>query len=186
MTFTARIISFNLQVFGFAFHFTDGALLIPVVFFIQNIVTESYGYINSQKMLRTSLIIFLIFVLINMFISYILTQNAYTTVINTLPRHTISFIIALYIGGTINNLILYKLKRFFNQNFLAMRFIASTIVGEFIFQTIAITLSWYGVYNFHNLIPLFIIPYTYKILFEILMTPFNILICRNVKKLILS
>jgi len=184
MTLTSRVITIN-NILNSEIHFTGGLIIIPVVFFIQDIVTESYGHIYSQKMLKVSLILYVLYVILNMALSNILygESDEYLIMVNTLPRHTLSFIISLYISGTINNYILYKLKLFFNSRFLSIRFIVATIIGEFIFQIIAILISWYGIYNTSGLVKLSLIAYSYKILFEIVVTPINIVVCKYLKSL---
>ena len=68
MTLTSRIITLN-NFLNSQIYFTGGLIVIPVVFFIQDIVTESYGYIYSQNMLKTSLILFILYVIFNLLIS---------------------------------------------------------------------------------------------------------------------
>jgi uncharacterized PurR-regulated membrane protein YhhQ (DUF165 family) len=49
MTMTSRIISLNSIGYMMDLKITGGVFLIPVVFFIQDIVTEVYGYSNAKK-----------------------------------------------------------------------------------------------------------------------------------------
>ncbi|WP_131783620.1 VUT family protein [Legionella gresilensis] len=104
-------------------------------FFIQDISTEIYGYVNTRRMLNVSLFIFLLFVFQLWVLSKFISSDAtFQVVASTLPRHAFSFVISLIIGGTINNYILDKLKLAFDRKFLAIRFISSTAIGEDFFK----------------------------------------------------
>lgn len=188
MTITSRMALVTLPYLKYSFYVTGGVFFIPVIFFIQDIVTEVYGYKNAKSMLFVSLFIFIIYVVLFYIMSQItIEQNQldidFAVVAKTLPRHAVSFIFSLGIGGTFNNYILAKLKLIFNQKFLALRFFSSTAIGEAIFQLIAVLISWYGAYAIKNLLPLALVSYCYKLFFEILSTPFNIFICRYLKSI---
>ncbi|WP_131783624.1 VUT family protein [Legionella gresilensis] len=135
MILTSRIININLDNYSYHFQITGGLFFIPVVFFIQDISTEIYGYVNTRKMLNVSLFVFLLFVFQLWILSKFINSDAtFRVVASTLPRHAFSFIISLLIGGTINNYILDKLKLAFDRKFLAIRFISSTAIGEDFFK----------------------------------------------------
>ena len=187
MTVTSRIILVSETSLNPSFHITGGIFFIPIVFFIQDIVTETYGYHNAKKMLHTTLVVFALYVL-GLYVLALLpckyndqACENFSIVAKTLPRHTISFLLALAAGGTANNYILTKLKLVFNSKFLAFRFISSTAIGEAIFQLIAVLISWYGKYPIIDILPLAIASYVYKILFETLATPINLYVCHHLK-----
>lgn len=187
MTLTSRIIEVNITYADYKFNTTGGVFLIPFVFFIQDIVTEVYGYYNAKKILITTIIVFLIYVAMWYLVSRLpcISQNSacekFSIIANTFPRHSLSFILSIAIGGTINNIVLSKLKLFFNGKFLAIRFVSATAIGELVFQFIAVSVSWFGTYSFSEIFPLALISYLYKLFFEIVSTPVNIYICRYLK-----
>ncbi|HHF7375593.1 queuosine precursor transporter [Legionella bozemanae] len=188
MALTSRIVSLTLPNISHTLYITGGIFFIPIVFFIQDIVTEIFGYDNARVMLNTNILVFIIYVLILvvLLVSINNINNSYEnfySVVNTLPRHALSFVLSLYVGGRINNYVLSKMKLHFNQKFLAFRFISSTAIGEAFFQFIAVFISWYGSFTSQDMFLIAFISYTYKILFEILATPFNIWICNYLKSL---
>lgn len=172
-----------------SFYITGGAFFIPIVFFIQDIATEIYGYYNARKMLFSSIFVFLLYGLILYLFSLAPCKyntshcQNFTSAISTVPRQVISFVISLAIGGTVNNYVLSKLKLTLNNKFLALRFISSTAIGEAIFQAIAACIAWYGTYHITDIIPLALAAYFYKVIFEIVATPFNIKICSYLKSI---
>lgn len=189
MTLTSRMVEIDLSLFNYKLNTTGGVFLIPAAFLIQDIITEIYGYSNAKKVLISSLFIFTLYI----FSWYVMTwipcerEDKYCAMLNiiglSLPRHAFSFVVSLAVGGTLNNYILNKLKLMFNGRFLAIRFISATAIGELIFQLIAVAISWAGMYSIWEIMPLAIISYLYKILFEILSTPLNVLICKYLKSL---
>ena len=189
MTLTSRIVSVTLLNVTPTLYMTGGVFFIPIAFFLQDIVTEIYGYDNARMMLNLNILVFVIYVLILKIILVLPIDNtnisyeSFFLVINTLPRHALSFVLSLYVGGRINNYVLSKMKLYFNQRFLAFRFISSTAIGEAFFQFIAVLISWYGSFNTQDILFIVFFSYTYKIIFEILATPFNIWICNYLKSL---
>lgn len=185
MIMTSRMIEINSLIHGYKFNITGGMFLIPISFFIQDIITEIYGYYNARKLLYSTLLVYVFFIIILCLFFFLFPCeskekicNDLYSIIKTLPRHAASFIFSLAMGGMANIYILNKSKLLFNGNFLALRFISSTAIGELIFQIIAVSISWLGNYAIIDILPLALISYAYKILFEIISMPINIYICR--------
>lgn len=189
MTFTSRMVLIDLSAFMSPFYVTGGVFIIPVTFFIQDIVTEIYGYYNARKMLYINLGIFVVYVVGLYLISLLPCSSAdygcisLAKISSTLPRHALSFVISMAVGGSINNYILSRLSFAFNERFLALRFISSTAIGEAFFQVIAVVISWYGTHTLGDILPLALMAYIYKILFEIVMTPINLFFCNYLKSI---
>ena len=154
-------------------------------FFLQDLVTEIYGFKKARTMIFISLSAFVLYFLI-LYVIADMSENIdsnFQKIVFSMPRHLLSFIIALIIGGLINSYILQKLNFLLNERFLAIRFISSTVIGEFFFQIVAVMIAWYGTLSIWEIIPVATLAYIYKIFFEVLMTPFNLVICRKLKKL---
>lgn len=186
MTITSRMVLIKLNAYT-QINITGGMLVIPVAFFIQDIVTEIYGYSNAKKMLHATILTFSAYVLGFCLIAQLPCGSSdqscqdFSLISATFPRHALSFILSLAIGGTINNYILSKLKIAFHEKFLSLRFISSTAIGEAFFQFIACLISWYGTYSLGDILPIAFFSYAYKILFEIVSTPINLYVCHNLK-----
>lgn len=189
ITLTQRFFQLPIHNFIGAVDLTGGLFFIPVVFFVQDIVTEVYHFSNTKKMILTSIAAFLFYVLILNLLAIVFSYfnpdsgNDLLVVAETIPRQAVSFTFSLLAGGLINAYILTKLQFLLNDRFLAIRFIASTAVGELIFQTLAISIAWFGKYDLVAVIPLAIGSYIFKISFEILSTPINIYLCKYLKGL---
>jgi uncharacterized integral membrane protein (TIGR00697 family) len=188
MTVSARIITLNIPFSKYTCFITGGTFIIPIAFFAQDIITEIFGYHKAKQTLILSMII------VSFFVSYLYlltklscpigntTCNSYNTIGKSIPRHLFAFLVSFSIGNISNNLILSKLKKAFNGQHLAFRFIFSTAMGELILQLVGTTIAWFGNMHFTaEIIPFIIISFSYKILFEVLMTPVNILICNKLR-----
>lgn len=187
MMLTSRMIEVTIPFLDYHLNTTGGMLLIPVAFIIQDIITEIYGYTLARNALMTTLIIYVSFVFLMYLIALIPCEigdsacNATQKITESMPRHAMSFVFSLFVGATANNLILSKMKLFFNGRFLAFRFISATAIGELCFQIIAVAISWSGTYSVRDMLPMAFISYGYKIILGIFATPMNVYVCRYLK-----
>lgn len=109
MVCTERLIYLNINlVTDFHIYLTGGILFIPAIFFIQDIVTEIYGYEQAKLMIFINISIFIIFTII-MGIYGMLDLNFnhnihdFYIVSNSLPRQTLAFTVSFLIGSLLNN-----------------------------------------------------------------------------------
>jgi uncharacterized PurR-regulated membrane protein YhhQ (DUF165 family) len=97
MVCTERLIYLKINILSdLPIYLTGGILFIPVIFFIQDIVTGIYGYEKAKLMIFINIFIFIIFTML-MKISGMLDINFnhgisdFSIVSNSLPRQTIAF-----------------------------------------------------------------------------------------------
>jgi hypothetical protein len=84
----------------------------------------------------------------------------------------------------VNDYIISKLKNKFGGKYLSLRFIAATAVGSAVLQLVGTSLAWVGHLDFKTgIIPFVVFSYIYKVGFEAMMTPVNMLVCNKLKKL---
>lgn len=151
--------------------------LVPALFFVQNIVTEVYGYERCRQLNQVSILgvfIFLSYSQISALLpipQHIANQEAFNIVISTYSRHIFAFLFALYFGAIANQYLISKLKVTWKGKFLWARSISATFVGDFIYQVVGSLISRYGILNIHDILSYDLLSYTYKILFEILSIP---------------
>ncbi len=189
MTVSARVLGFSIPLTKYSFFLTGGTFIVPIAFFSQDIITEVFGYHKAKQTLYLTMLI------VSCFVGYIyvltilpcpignITCDAYNIIGTSLPRHLLAFLTSFFIGSMSNNIVLIKLKKALKGRHLAFRFILSTAIGELILQFVGTTIAWFGNMHFkHEILPFIIISLSYKILFEILMTPLNILICNKLKQ----
>ncbi len=152
--------------------------LLPFIFFLQNVVTEVYGYERCRQLTQLSIVGILIFFVFSLFSTIlplpdkIANQEAFNTVIFTYPRHLIAFLFALYFGAIVNQYLISKLKVAWNGKSLWLRSIASTFLGDFTYQVIGSIISRYGVLKINEILTYDLLSYLYKLTFELCTIPF--------------
>jgi len=172
ITQASRLIPINIPMLNFSVLITGGTLTIPLAFFIQNIVTEVYGYSKSRHLIQLSLAI----VGCCIFYEYLLTffplaedtieiQKSYNNVFKSIPRHIIAFILSAFCGTIINDYLISKSKIYFHGEYLRLRFIFATAAGEAVYMFFAF-LVWIMYLNIEQIFPIIIISYLYRIAFE--------------------
>lgn len=190
LTVSARLFPLHIPMTSFTILSTGGAWIIPLSFFIQDITTEVYGYSKSRQLVQMSAVILIFYVLCMKCIAYLPVpsvnniDSSYNIVFNALPRHLFALLVGIFIGNLVNDYIISKLKNKFNGRYLPLRFIAATAVGSVVLQFVGTSLAWVGRMDFKTgIIPFVVFSYLYKVGFEAMMTPINILICKKLKKL---
>ena len=188
LTVSARLIPIHLPFSNFEILLTGGTWTIPLTFFIQDITTEVYGYAKSKQMVFLAIPIIILYICYLKLTTYFPIpsttniNNSYNEVFNALPRHLIALLAAITIGNIVNNYLLFKSKKYFNGKYLPMRFIGATAIGEAALQIIGTSVAWFGTLHFTTeILPFVIFSYFYKIGFEIIATPLNIIICKRLK-----
>lgn len=189
LTVSARLFPLHIPMTNFTLLSTGGAWTIPLSFFIQDITTEVYGYSKSRQLVQISALILIFYVLCMKCITYLPIPSvnnidaSYNTVFNALPRHLLALLVAIFIGNLVNDYIISKLKNKFAGKYLPLRFIAATAVGSAVLQLVGTSLAWVGHLDFKTgILPFVVFSYLYKIGFEAMMTPVNMLVCNKLKK----
>ncbi|MEI7652023.1 MAG: queuosine precursor transporter, partial [Verrucomicrobiota bacterium] len=97
-------------------------------------------------------------------------------------RIAIGSIIAFCVGDFLNSYVLAKLKVRTQGRHLWLRFISSTIVGQGVDSLIFYPLAFMGIWTAQTLFAVMLANWTFKVLVEVLMTPFTYWACAKLKK----
>lgn len=158
------------------FTVTTGILVSPLVFIIQDIQTEIYGYKNAKKMIILGYAMNFIAVLLyslSIFIpssSTYQNQVAFKTILGTTPRIAIASFIAYILGSLINSKIMDKLKIKY-EKYLFFRAILSTVAGQFIDNMLFAVIAFIGVLPINAIISMIIGGTIFEIIYEIIFYP---------------
>jgi uncharacterized integral membrane protein (TIGR00697 family) len=189
ITVSARIFPFTIPLTNFSVLLTGGTWTIPITFFVQDITTEVYGYTKSKQLVLLGVpivVFYILYLKLTTFFPIPNQQNidvSYNIVFNALPRHLFALLAAVALGNLVNNYLLSKLKKYFHGKYLPIRFIGSTAVGEAALQLVGTTVAWFGSLGFtKEILPFILFSYFYKVAFEAIMTPINVLVCHWLKK----
>ena len=172
--------------------FSAGIIIFPVSYIFGDVLTEVYGYKLSRKIIWTGLACQILaalcfFVAIKLPAATFWTnQTGFEQTFGLVPRLVFGSLVAYFCGEFVNSYVLSKMKywaqgkRGLSQ---AWRFIASTIAGEAVDTIIVVTIAFYGVYSNSQLINLAIGIYLFKVIYEIILTPFTAMFANWVKRI---
>lgn len=158
------------------FTVTTGILVSPLIFIIQDVQSEIFGYKKAKKMIILgyamnflAIILYTLSIWLPSSITY-QNQGAFTTILSTTPRITIASFIAYITGSLINSKIMTGLKRKYERN-LFFRAISSTIAGQFIDNMLFAIIAFYGILPNTAIISMIIGGTIFEVLYEIIFYP---------------
>lgn len=171
------------------FSCTAGILIFPISYIIGDILTEIYGYKKTQKIIVYGFIFnafatLIFWIAIKMpFPNFWNNQESFELILGNTLRVYIASVIGYLIGGFSNSFIMHYIKENVKIKFLWFRTIISTIIGESLDTVIFLTISFIGIYTNNQLLEMIFYQSLFKILYEILFTPFTYLAINKVQKL---
>ncbi len=163
------------QIDIFKFTVTTGILISPLVFIIQDVVSEIFKYKEAKKMILLGFFMNFIGVMfftvaINLPSSnYWTNQQAFATVLGTTFRISIASFTAYIIGSLINSKIMVKLKE--KNNSLFIRAISSTIVGQFLDNSLFAFIGFLGILPLNSILSMIIGATIFEVMYEIILYP---------------
>ena len=158
------------------FTMTTGILISPLVFIIQDVVSELYGFKKAKKMIILSFIMNFIGVLLFQLAIIIpsspvyANQEAFSTILGTTFRITCASFLAYLTGALINSKIMTRLKKRHSKN-LFFRAITSTIAGQFLDNAIFSIGAFVFVLPVQNIVMMIIGATLFEVLYEIIFYP---------------
>ena len=189
-TFCALIIASNIlatKTLKVEFIMLPGSIMtFPILFIVNDILSEIYGYEMAKNVIYLGFILNIIAVILYsiaiMLPSDSPNAEAFSSILSTTPRLFIAGLISYLMGNIINSKIMVVLKEKYND-YLFVRCIASTVIGEAIDSIIFITVSFYGVFPGELIITMICCQVVFKVLYEIIAYPITRKIIIFVKRL---
>src|SRR6516225_2830619 len=118
--------------------FTGGLIMFPFVALFGDVLTEVYGYAQSRKVIWTglgSLVLFVVMIEICGALPadpFWRHQAAYDAILGAVPRIVAASLTAYFVSEFSNSYVLAKCKIRTQGTFMFVRFVLSTVVGQFI------------------------------------------------------
>lgn len=171
------------------FTVTTGILVSPIVFIIQDIVSEIFGYKNAKKMILLGFIMNFIGVLLFTLAIYLPSsqfwnnQDAFSSILGTTFRISIASFIAYITGSLINSKIMVMLKNKFPKS-LFVRAISSTIVGQFLDNALFAFIAFYNVLPISAILSMILGGTIFETLYEVIFYPVTKFSIRKLNKYI--
>ena len=164
------------QIDIFMFTVTTGILISPIVFIIQDIVSEIYGYKYAKKMILLGFLMNFIGVLLFTLAIHLpssqfwFNQKAFSSILGTTFRISVASFIAYIVGSLTNSKVMVILKDKFPKS-LFIRAISSTIVGQFLDNGLFSIIAFLGILPISAIISMIIGATIFEVLYEIIFYP---------------
>lgn len=168
------------------FTVTTGILVSPLVFIIQDIQTEVYGYKKAKKMIILGYLMNFIAIMLYSFSILIpssstyTNQAAFTTILGTTPRIAVASFIAYMIGALINSKVMENMKIKHEKN-LFFRAISSTVVGQFIDNMLFAVIAFIGILPTQAIISMIVGGTLFEIIYEVIFYPITKKLIQKIK-----
>lgn len=157
---------------------TDGgAVLFPLIYIINDLLTEVYGYKHARRAIWTGFGIMLLAIVTFTIVRFLpaaaeyTDQAAFEAVLGFFPRIVVASLVAYLFGSFVNAFILAKLKVATKGKHLWLRLIGSTVAGELLDTTIFALIAFGGILGGLDMLLFILVGWGFKTGVEIVMLP---------------
>ncbi len=175
------------------FNVGGGNLLFPITYVFGDVFTEVYGYAASRKAIWLGFFANGLLALMCAVIIWLPpspdwlrdnpgVQKAFETIFGQVPRIVVASLVAYWCGEFANSFALAKMKVLTKGKMLWARTIGSTVVGQFVDTLVFDLIAFGGSIPLLGLANLFAFSYSFKVLWEVLATPFTYAVVNFLKK----
>lgn len=165
-----------------------GIIVFPLAYVFGDILTEVYGYAQSRRVIWTGLSALILMVL-SFEIARLVPpapfwphQDAFVAVLGRVPRIVLASITAYIAGEFCNSYVLAKAKVRTQGRGMSVRFVTSTIAGQFVDTTVFVLIAFTGAFPVRELISITMSAWAVKVGWEIVALPITIPLVRYIKR----
>jgi queuosine precursor transporter len=165
----------------------SGLVLFPLAYLFGDILTEVYGYGASRKVIWTgfaSLILMVVAYEIGRLLPaapFWKDQDAYVAILGRVPRIVAASITAYFAGEFCNSYVLAKIKVKMKGKAMSLRFVLSTVVGQFVDTFVFVLIAFTGVFAPAELVTLTLSAWAVKVGWEVLALPVTLPLVKALK-----
>lgn len=170
------------------FDFPAAVIVYPLIFILDDILAEVYGYRHTRPIIWFALLCSLIQVLF-LQVSIVLPampqwhfQSAYATTLGAIPRITIAGFLAVACAQFVNAYVIAKLKIKQKGKHLASRLVISTFIGVSVDAIIFVLLAFMGKLPLSVLGVMIVGQIIIKVGYEILLLPLITYVINQIKQ----
>ena len=149
-------------------------LTFPMLFIINDILSEIYGYEKTKEVIYLGFILNIIAIILYTiaitFPSDSPNAEAFAAILGTTPRLFIAGLCSYIVSNLLNSKIMIKLKEKHSQ-LLFMRCIVSTAIGEAADSIIFISVAFIGTFSMDVILTMICCQIVFKVLYEIIIYP---------------
>lgn len=168
--------------------FTGGLIMFPLAALFSDVLTEVYGYAESRKVIWTGLgslvlLVFMIEICGAMPADSLWThQAAYDVILGAVPRIVLASLTAYFVGEFSNSYVLAKCKIRTHGRFMFLRFVLSTVVGQFIDSSTFVLVAFSGTMPPRQMAAVAITGWAIMVLWEVAALPLTLPLVRALKR----
>lgn len=180
--FTASLIVSNIiagKTFDFfSFALPCGVIIFPVIYIVNDILAEVYGYEKAKKVILLGFLMNLVAVIcyqVTIWLPapvFFENSDAFAVVLGSTLRLLAASFAAYLVGSLINAKLMVVLKRW-DDDRLFLRCILSTFFGEGLDAIIFITIGFLGTMPLEALLLMIVAQALFKTVYEIIVYPFT-------------
>lgn len=165
-----------------------GAILFPLTYILDDILTEVYGYRFARRAIWTGLGGMLLAIACFTAVRYLpfpaeyADQHSYEAVLGFFPRIVLASLTAYLIGEFLNSFILAKLKVKTKGKKLWLRLIGSTMVGELFDTLIFCLVAFGGILKGWDMVNYVVVGWVFKVGVEVVLLPVTYKVVSVLKK----
>jgi hypothetical protein len=164
-----------------------GIIIFPLLYPLNDILTEVYGFTASRKVILTALICNLFMTVVLSTVVYLppadhwSNDEAYSGVFSLSPLIFIASFSSYFVGELTNATVISLLKIRLEGKYFIFRAIFSTLAGALIETVIFVTIAFSSMLPFEYLVRTIVTLTTIKVLYELAIIPFTVRIVSFLK-----
>lgn len=172
----------------FSLDLPGGIILFPIVYVFGDMLTEVYGYAHSRRVIWTGFAALLLMVITSVIVqnlqpaSFWTLQKEYNDILGKVPRIVLASVTAYFLGEFVNSYTIAKLKVKDAGKRMPLRFILSTVIGQFVDTTVFVLIAFTGQMDFNALMMITLSAWAFKVGWEIIALPITLPLVKWLKK----
>lgn len=172
----------------FSLDLPGGIILFPIVYVFGDMLTEVYGYSLSRRVIWTGFAALLLMVVTSVIVQHLqpasfwTLQKEYDDILGKVPRIVAASVTAYFLGEFANSYTIAKLKVKDEGKRMPLRFVLSTVVGQFVDTTVFVLIAFTGQMDFNALVMVTLSAWTFKVAWEIIALPITLPLVKWLKK----
>jgi len=165
-----------------------GIIVFPLAYVFADVLTEVYGYAQTRRVIWIGIAAQLLMIAcyevarILPAASFWKDQPAFDAVFSSVPRMVAASILAYFCGEFVNSYVVAKMKVMQKGKNISIRFVMSTLSGQFVDTIIVLLVAFSGTMPWGQLGLLGLTSWLLKVLWEVIALPLTIPVVRFVKK----
>lgn len=165
-----------------------GTIFFPLLYVLNDIITEVYGFSASRRTIWLALFFNILFTALMQLVILLPDgadwneKQAFETVFLLSPRIMVGSLVSYFIGELVNSTIISSLKLRMHGQMFPLRAVLSTFISSFIESVLFGIIAFYGRIPDDELVKMTIMLTLLKVLYEIVIMPFTVIFVSYLKK----